>query len=90
MRLTTANNTFILCPMTNTAINAAVEIYGSQKELAIYLGVVPMAITQWKQRGVPPERCIDIETATDGKVTRYDLRPDIFGPAPSVPRKKHA
>lgn len=23
-----------------------------------------------------------IETATAGKVTRYDLRPDIFGPAP--------
>ncbi len=31
---------------------------------------------------VPAERVLAIEAATHGKVTRYDLRPDVFGPAP--------
>lgn len=26
-----------------------------------------------------------IEQATNGAVTRYDLRPDVFGPAPTAP-----
>lgn len=29
-----------------------------------------------------PKTVVAIETATEGQVTRYDLRPDIFGPAP--------
>jgi DNA-binding transcriptional regulator YdaS (Cro superfamily) len=29
---------------------------------------------------VPPERAADIERMTEGKVTRMDLRPDVFGP----------
>jgi DNA-binding transcriptional regulator YdaS (Cro superfamily) len=31
---------------------------------------------------VPADRCLPIERATGGAVTRYDLRPDIFGDAP--------
>lgn len=29
-----------------------------------------------------PKTAVAIERATGGKVTRYDLRPDVFGPAP--------
>lgn len=64
------------------AIERAAEQLGGQSKLAESLGVTPMAVTLWKQRGVPPERCIPIEQATGGAVTRYDLRPDIFGAAP--------
>lgn len=33
-------------------------------------------------RPVPPTLVLAIENATGGEVTRHDLRPDIFGPAP--------
>ena len=53
---------------------------GGQVRLAKALGVEPMAISQWKRRGtMPPERCVEIEVATGGAVTRLELRPDIFG-----------
>lgn len=38
----------------------------------------------WRGRRVAAERCIAIERATDGAVTRYELRPDVFGPAPKA------
>ena len=67
-----------------SAINRAVEILGAQNALADAVGVSKAFVNQWikGERPVPPERCRAIEAATDGKVTRYDLRPDIFGAAP--------
>jgi len=40
--------------------------------------------TGWNGRRVTAERCIAIETATDGVVTRYELRPDVFGEPPAA------
>jgi DNA-binding transcriptional regulator YdaS (Cro superfamily) len=41
------------------------------------LGISQQAITNWKSRGVVPvEHCTAIEKATNGAVTRKDLRPD--------------
>lgn len=59
---------------------------GGVSVLAEKIGVVQSAVSNWRTRnsGVPAERCIAIEQATDGAVTRYDLRPDIFGPAPTA------
>lgn len=59
----------------------AVEIAGSQAALAQKVGVSKAFVNQWcnNNRPVPPERCRAIEEATAGAVTRYDLRPDIFG-----------
>ena len=49
-------------------------------KLALKLGIGQSAVSNWIARGgVPAARCRDIETVTDGRVTRYDLRPDIFG-----------
>lgn len=53
---------------------------GGQARLAEALGVEPMAISHWKKRGIPSDRCGDIERATDGAVTRAELKPEIFGP----------
>lgn len=72
------------------AIDRAIDLLGNQTKLAEALGVSPMAVTQWKRRGVPAERCVPIEEATSGEVTRYDLRPDIFGPAPAKRTRKAA
>lgn len=48
------------------------------------IGVPAPLLSQWRtgKRRVPAERVLSIEAATGGKVTRHELRPDIFGPAP--------
>lgn len=50
---------------------------GSQRTLAAKLGITPVLISQWAraQRPVPADRCVEIEVATAGAVTRKDLRP---------------
>lgn len=64
--------------MTRAAIKQAAEICGSQSRLAALIGVKPPTVHQWAtgDRPVPAGRCIDIETATNGAVTRQHLRPD--------------
>ena len=71
--------------MSAKNIAKAVEIAGSQTALADLLGVSKVAVNQWLsgERPVPAGRCIAIEEATNGAVTRYDLRPAIFGQDPS-------
>lgn len=54
---------------------AAVHVGGAAK-LAGLLDVSVQAISNWKDRGVPIERCLPIERATGGAVTRRDLRDD--------------
>ena len=46
--------------------------------LAAKLGVPPALVSQWRTgaRPVPIDRCPAIERATNGAVTRRDLRPD--------------
>jgi DNA-binding transcriptional regulator YdaS (Cro superfamily) len=65
---------------------------GTAANLARALGVFPQHVHNWQMRGVPEARCLDIERATYGAVTRYDLRPDVFGKAgmdPKLSKRKH-
>jgi DNA-binding transcriptional regulator YdaS (Cro superfamily) len=66
-----------------TALELAIDAMGTQQALADALGIKSPSITEWRDRKVPAERCIPIEEATCGAVTRYELRPDVFGPAPA-------
>lgn len=67
------------------SLDAAIEFFGTQLALAEKLGIKSPSITEWRARGkVPVARCLEIELATSGAVTRYDLRPDVFGPAPEA------
>lgn len=71
----------VYIPVVNqekTAIVKACQFRGSQKKLAIDLGVSEQAISKWKKRGVPAERVLEIERVTGGAVTRYELRPDLY------------
>ncbi len=62
------------------ALLAAIEACGNAIQLARAIGVTPQAITFWKRRGrVPAERVIAVEAATGGRVTRDQLRPDLYG-----------
>jgi DNA-binding transcriptional regulator YdaS (Cro superfamily) len=48
--------------------------------LARTLGVSPGAVWKWRNFDrIPAERVIAIERATNGLVTRAELRPDLFG-----------
>lgn len=69
-----------------SALSKAITICGSQSELARRIGgkVRTGHIYHWLRNTVPAERCLAIEQATGGKVTRHDLRPDVFGTSPSA------
>lgn len=55
------------------------EVFGSQSALARILNVDPMTVSQWKSRGrIPAERCREIADASNGKITLYELRPDLY------------
>lgn len=58
-------------------VDAAKHV-GSVSALASSLGVQPPTVHQWcnGSRPVPIEKCVAIEKATSGAVTRKDLRPD--------------
>lgn len=66
-----------------SALVAWIEVNGLG-QLATDCGVSYQAIQKWiRKKRVPAERARAIESATQGRVTRYQLRPDIFGSAPS-------
>lgn len=64
-------------------LERSITICGTQSELARRIGgkVRTGHIHYWLRNKVPSERCIDIERATEGQVSRYELRPDVFGDA---------
>lgn len=79
------------------ALKDAIKEVGGQRALAAKLGKKQGHIGNWLHRDkkVPAEVCADIEAATGGKVTRQDLRPDVFreppesgDPLPEQPRKR--
>lgn len=65
--------------MTESALQRAIEIAGSSAELARRCNVTRASLQGWKSPGrVPAERVLAIEEAVDGKVTRHELRPDLY------------
>lgn len=62
-----------------TPLEFAISLVGGVREMAKLMNVQPSAITNWRRRRVPPERCAEIERLTLGLVTRSELRPDVFG-----------
>ena len=63
----------------------------SQSSLARELGISPQALDGWRKRKqIPAERVLDIERISRLKVTRYMMRPDIFGAAPEEVNEIHS
>ncbi|WP_374557720.1 transcriptional regulator [Aquitalea pelogenes] len=64
--------------MKAEALERACSLLGSQAALARAVGVKPPVIQQWMkgERPIPTARCVAIEKATSGAVTRQQLRPD--------------
>lgn len=74
-----------MSPVYNSHMNKqllrACKIVGSQEKMARALGVSRQAVQQWCQGKLPAARALAVESLTDGQVTRYQLRSDIFGKA---------
>lgn len=52
--------------------------WAARRALAHVVGVTREAVYRWKR--IPPEHCVNLESALGGRVTRYQMRPDVFGP----------
>jgi DNA-binding transcriptional regulator YdaS (Cro superfamily) len=72
--------------MSTQALKKAIKEVGGQATLARLIGKRQGHIGNWLHRDkkVPAEVCADIEAATGGKVTREELRPDVFRTTPSI------
>jgi len=65
--------------MENKHINRAIKEAGGQKSLAELIGVSQAAVSKWRLgKKITAENAVSVEKATNGKVTRKDLRPDVF------------
>lgn len=64
----------------------------TQEDFAIKLGVSQGLIWQWLdgRTRITAERAVEIEEKTDGEITRHDLRPDLYLPAPKPHRRARA
>ena len=62
------------------ALLKAVEICGSQSELARRIGGTckQQNVHYWIENGLTAEQVIPIEKAVNGEVSRHELRPDIY------------
>ena len=65
------------------ALDRAIKCAGGLTDLAKRIGVTPQVVANWRTRGVPATRVIEIERATHDKhgrprVLRHDLRPDLY------------
>ena len=56
------------------------EQRGRRLKLAEHLGIFPSALSQWSQ--VPADKALAVEAFTG--ISRFTLRPDVFGPAPAT------
>jgi len=63
------------------AFQHAIKIVGSQVAMARKLNIAPELVNRWlkhSQYGVSPRYVIPIEIITKGKVSRCDLRCDLY------------
>jgi DNA-binding transcriptional regulator YdaS (Cro superfamily) len=65
-------------PVQNRALRKAVACAGSQSALARQIGTTQATVWKWLNKGMPitPELVLKIEEVT--RVSRHDLRPDLY------------
>jgi DNA-binding transcriptional regulator YdaS (Cro superfamily) len=70
-------------PSSITSLQKAIAVAGGQLALARKLGLKQGHIWWWLNRSkrVPAKQVLAIEAETG--ISRYELRPDVYGPAPS-------
>lgn len=64
-----------------TALDRIITEFGTQSALAEALGLRQQSVAEWfANKRIPPRRCAEIERLTQGRITRAEIRPDLFGP----------
>lgn len=68
----------------DTPFAKAVCTAGSQSAFGRLIGKRQSVVHDWLKRGIPlpAEHVLAVEAATG--ISRYDLRPDVYGPAPET------
>jgi DNA-binding transcriptional regulator YdaS (Cro superfamily) len=68
------------------AVREALAIAGGNSAASRAIGVHPSATEKWYQISqktgfprIPESRCLQLEALVDGKITRVQMRPDLFG-----------
>ena len=72
-------------------VDMASDAVGGAAKLAALVGVSPQAISNWKERGIPIDRCVAVERLTG--VSRRVLRPtdwEDFWPELAEPRRSRS
>lgn len=64
------------------ALEKAIEVAGGLSALADLIHTKPQVVLHWRKRGIPAKRVIAIEQATAGRVSRHELRPDLYPEQP--------
>jgi len=60
-----------------TDLTPAIKYFGSAAAAARAVKRSPMAATQWKKRGLPPEVAVELSEAANGAFKPSDLIPDF-------------
>lgn len=67
----------------------AIKLAGGRSALADRFGVTRQAVQDWAKRGrIPPDKVLTVEKLSG--ISRYLLRPDVFGADPGHPPKPTA
>lgn len=60
------------------ALEDAINLVGGQTALAKKLGVKQQTVFVWLKKGLPLKRVLEVENATDHKISRYQLKPLFY------------
>lgn len=69
-----------------SALARAKEAAGGPTALGRAIDLTPQAVSLWKE--VPAKHVLAVERITG--ISRHELRPDIYGPAPAKTKRKAA
>lgn len=75
-----------------SAVRRASDLVGGQTRLSGAIGKSPRYVSwliHYANKPLKAEVAVAIEGATDGLVTRHDLRPDLFGSPPQHTEPRH-
>lgn len=69
------------------SLEASLRAAGMNKAaLARIMKVEKSTVTRWAQRGITADLAVNIEDATNGAVSKSDLRPDLWPTSPAPAR----
>lgn len=69
--------------MNQNPIQAAIDLVGSQQNLADILQCKQQTVDYWLTAGLPAKHVLKLEKALNYQITRHQFRPDLY-PEPEI------